>query len=61
LGFYRPVDQFVFSFPTRFATLGTGAGFIPFNTENDYRNFISRMKGFQIWVDQAIANMQKGL
>jgi uncharacterized protein (DUF885 family) len=61
LGFYRPVDQFVFSFPTRFATFGSGAGFIPFNTEKDYRNFISRMKGFQAWVDQAIANMQKGL
>jgi uncharacterized protein (DUF885 family) len=58
---YRPVDQFVFSFPTRFATLGSGAGFIPFNTEKDYRDFISRMKGFQIWVDQAIVNMQKGL
>ena len=61
LGFYRPVDQFVFSLPTRFATLGSGAGFVPFNTEKDYRNFISRMKRFQIWVDQAIANMQKGL
>lgn len=61
LGFYRPVDQFVFSFPTRFATLGSGAGFVPFNTEKDFRNFISRMKGFQIWVDQAIANMQKGV
>ena len=61
LGFYRPVDQFVFSFPTRFATLGSGAGFIPFNTEKDYRNFINRMKGFQTWVDQAIANMRKGV
>ena len=61
LGFYRPVDQFVFSFPTRFATLGSGAGFIPFNTEKDYQNFISRMKVFQIWVDQAIANMRKGV
>lgn len=61
LGFYRPVDQFVFSFPTRFATLGSGAGFIPFNTEKDYRDFISRMKGFQVWVDQAIANMKKGV
>ena len=61
LGFYRPVDQFVFSFPTRFATLGSGAGFIPFNTEKDYRDFISRMKGFQTWVDQAIANMRKGV
>ncbi len=61
LGFYRPVDQFVFSFPTRFATLGSGAGFVPFNTEKDYRDFISRMKGFQTWVDQAIANMRKGV
>jgi uncharacterized protein (DUF885 family) len=61
LGFYRPVDQFVFSFSTKFATLGSGAGFIPFNTEKDYSNFISRMKGFQVWVDQAIANMQKGV
>jgi len=61
LGYYRPVDQFVFSFPTRFATLASGAGFIPFNTEKDYRDFISRMKIFQTWVDQAIANMQKGL
>lgn len=61
LGFYRPVDQFVFSFPTRFATLGSGAGFVPFNTEKDYRDFMSRMKGFQTWVDQAIANMRKGI
>jgi uncharacterized protein (DUF885 family) len=61
LNFYRPVDQFVSSFPTIFATLGSGAGNIPFNDEKDYRNFISRMKGFQIWVDQAIHNMKKGL
>ncbi len=61
LGLYRPVDQFVFSFPTKFATLGSGAGFIPFNNEKDYRDFISRMKGFEEWVDQAIANMQKGV
>src|SRR5687768_12201939 len=59
--FYRPVDQFVFSFPTRFATLGSGAGFIPFNTETDYRNFIARMTIFPTWVDQAIANMRKGI
>lgn len=61
LGVYRPVDQFVFSFSTRFATLGSGAGFVPFNTEKDYRDFMSRMKGFQTWVDQAIANMKKGV
>ena len=61
LGFYRPVDQFVFSFSTRFATLGSGAGFVLFNTEKDYRDFMSRMKGFQTWVDNAIANMRKGI
>ena len=58
---YRPVDQFVWSFPTLFATLGSGASFIPFKSEKDYRNFMNRMKGFQIWVDQAIANMEKGI
>jgi uncharacterized protein (DUF885 family) len=38
-GFYTPVDQFVFSFPQRFAVLGSGAGYIPFKDEQDYRNF----------------------
>jgi len=61
MGFYTPVNQFVFSFPTQFATLGSGAGYVPFQTELDYRNFISRMKRFKVWVDQAIANMQKGI
>jgi uncharacterized protein (DUF885 family) len=61
LGYYRPVDQFVFSFPTRFATLGSGAGFVPFQSEKDYRNFISRMKLFESWVDKAIVNMKKGI
>jgi uncharacterized protein (DUF885 family) len=60
-GIYRPVDQFVFSFPQRFAVLGSGAGYIPFNNETDYRNFINRMKAFQVWIDQAISNMQTGL
>lgn len=60
-GFYKPVDQFVFSFPQRFAVLGSGAGFIPFKDETDYRNFISRMKAFPEWIDQSITNMQSGL
>jgi len=60
-GFYRPVDQFVFSFPQNFAVLGSGAGYIPFKTEKDYRNFISRMKYFDLWIEQAIMNMQEGL
>ena len=61
LRFYRPVDQFVFSFPTSFATLASGAGYVPFNTEKDFRDFIGRMNTFPAWVDQAIANMQTGL
>jgi uncharacterized protein (DUF885 family) len=62
LGFYyTPVNQFVFSFHTQFATLASGAGYIPFETEQDYRNFMSRMKIFPAWVDQAIANMQQGI
>jgi uncharacterized protein (DUF885 family) len=61
LGVYTPVNQFVFSFPTQFATLASGAGYVPFNTEADFRNFISRMKRFQVWVDQAIINMNTGL
>lgn len=60
-GFYTPVDQFVFSFPQRFAVLGSGAGYIPFKDEQDYRNFISRMESFPKWIDQSINNMQSGL
>ncbi len=60
-GFYTPVDQFVFSFPQRFAVLGSGAGYIPFKDEQDYRNFINRMESFPEWIDQSINNMQSGL
>ncbi len=60
-GVNRPVDQFVFSFPQNFALLGSGAGYIPFKSEKDYRNFISRMKSFPRWIDQSIENMQSGL
>lgn len=57
----RPVDPFVFSFPTRFATLGSGAGFVPFRSVEDYENFLQRMKAFSTWVDVAIANMNEGI
>ena len=60
-GLKRPVDQFVFSFPQNFATLGSGAGFVPFKTEKDYRDFMARMKAFPQWIDQAIENMQSGI
>ena len=60
-GLNRPVDQFVFSFPQNFATLGSGTAYVPFKTEKDYRNFMSRMKAFPQWIDQAIQNMQSGI
>jgi uncharacterized protein (DUF885 family) len=60
-GINRPVDQFVFSFPQRFATIASGTSYIPFESEKDYRNFISRMADFSLWVDQAIENMKTGL
>ncbi len=58
---YRPVNQFQFSFPQQFAVLASGTGYIPFHTEDDYRNFMQRMHGFDKWIDQAISNMRDGL
>lgn len=60
-GVNRPVDQFVFSFPQNFATVAAGSSYVPFRTEQDYRNFISRMNYFSDWVDQSIENMTYGL
>ncbi|ATL46023.1 DUF885 domain-containing protein [Chitinophaga caeni] len=55
-----PVQQFtglILSFPQ----LGSGSSAQPFKTVQDYDNFISRMRLFQVWVDTAIANMQTGM
>ncbi|MFK7953849.1 MAG: DUF885 family protein [Ekhidna sp.] len=60
-GINRPVDQFVFSFPQNFATVAAGSSYVPFKTEKDYRNFMSRMNYFSQWVDQSIENMVQGL
>ncbi len=57
----RPVDQFVFSFPTGFATMASGAGAIPFRTVKDYDDFLQRMKHFSAWIDTAITTMNRGL
>jgi uncharacterized protein (DUF885 family) len=57
----RPVDQFVFSFPTSFASMASGKGAIPFRTVKDYDNWNKRMKIFPTWIDVAIENMNKGI
>ena len=55
-----PVTQF-FSTPSFVALLGTGTSAQPFNTVEDYDNWLRRLGGFIPWVDQAIANMRIGM
>ena len=55
-----PVTQF-FSTPSFVALLGTGTSAQPFDTAEDYDNWLSRLDGFISWVDQAIANMRTGI
>ncbi len=55
-----PLNQF-WSFPNSFGQLGSGKGNQPFKTVKDYENFLSRVKGFEIWCDTAIVNMRKGM
>jgi uncharacterized protein (DUF885 family) len=57
----RPVDQFVFSFPTSFATSASGTGNIPFRTVRNYDDFLKRLPVFARWVDTAIKNMNEGI
>ncbi len=55
-----PVTQ-MFSTPSFVALLGTGTSAQPFNTVEDYDNWLRRLGGFIPWVDQAIANMRIGM
>ena len=55
-----PVTQF-FSMPSFVALLGTGTSAQPFNTVEDYDNWLKRLGGFIPWVDQAIGNMRIGI
>ncbi|MEP2601472.1 MAG: DUF885 family protein, partial [Paraglaciecola sp.] len=44
-----------------FASLGSGQSAQPFNTLQDFRNFIERAKGFAVYMDSAIVAMQEGI
>ena len=55
-----PVTQF-FSTPSFVALLGTGTSAQPFNTVEDYDNWLRRLGGFIPWVDQAMDNMRIGI
>lgn len=49
------------SLAIEFPLMGSGSGVHPFRTVIDYDNFLKRIEGFEIWVDTAISNMQKGV
>ena len=55
-----PIDQFN-NPASDFAVLGSGSGAQPFVTLKDYQDFIQRMDGMRVWIDQAIVNMRAGV
>jgi len=59
-GHLIPLNQF-YSAPNGFAQLGSGNGMQPFETVQDYENFLKRVDGFVAWTDQAIVNMREGV
>ncbi len=54
-----PVDQSG-SIPSFFALQGSGEGSHPFKTVKDYEDFLRRIDGFEVWMNQAIVNMKEG-
>ncbi|RDV15878.1 DUF885 domain-containing protein [Pontibacter diazotrophicus] len=55
-----PVNQF-WGLPITIAQLGSGSSNQPFNTPEDYEDFLGRIRGFTVWGDTAIANMRRGM
>ncbi|WP_439879841.1 DUF885 domain-containing protein [Pontibacter sp. MBLB2868] len=55
-----PINQF-WGLPITMAQLGSGSSNQPFNTPEDYSDFLGRIKGFTVWGDTAVANMRKGM
>lgn len=55
-----PFQQFT-GLPLTMGQIGSGDGFQPFKTEEDYQNWLGRVKGFSVWADSAIANFRKGV
>src|SRR5215831_3330935 len=55
-----PISQFD-SLPVQFGLLGSGKSVQPFTSVKQYDDFLKRIDGFVIWIDQAIKNMQAGI
>ncbi|NER12272.1 DUF885 family protein [Leptobacterium flavescens] len=55
-----PINQ-MFSLPLAIGQLGSGSGAQPFETVEDYNNWLKRLEKFTIWCDTALVNMKKGV
>lgn len=55
-----PVNQF-YSLPNFFAVLGSGQSAQPFNTVEDYENWLGRIDGFEVLMRQAVTNFREGV
>jgi uncharacterized protein (DUF885 family) len=56
----QPINQF-YSVTSTFVQLGSGSSIHPFETVENYDDFLSRVDDFVVIVDQAIANMKTGM
>jgi uncharacterized protein (DUF885 family) len=55
-----PVDQ-MWGFQLNFGQLASGAGAQPFNSVQDYENWLVRIEGYLDWLQSAQSNMEKGM
>ena len=59
-GQYMPIDQ-MWSINLFMGQLASGAGAQPFETVEDYYNWIERVEGYLTWLDSARENMRIGI
>lgn len=59
-GHLQPINQRL-RVLNSFVQLGSGTSVHPFKTIKDYDDWLSRIDGFVVYVDQAITNMQEGV
>jgi uncharacterized protein (DUF885 family) len=57
---YMPFNQFE-GIPLFLGQMGSGSGIQPFNTANDYDNWVKRASQFGPWTDSAIVYFRRGL
>jgi uncharacterized protein (DUF885 family) len=59
-GHLQPINQFYSPF-NFFVQLGSGTSVHPFKTVKHYDDWLSRIDGFVVYADQALANMKEGM